>query len=368
MAAKTGKGYETHGDRFRVKVRENGKSRYFSFSTPEEAAAYYANQQSPVMKAYRNYQRTGEIIPTAKVVGPTVVAYARDVFAARALKRNTVDSYETSLRRIEREPLGSMEVTTVGARQVREFFGKVEKNRANVKAVLDMTFVAAHREGMIRENPMLAANIKLQKRRQKNIKALTPSEIDRIAEAARHERDALAIRLGGFAGLRAGEVGGLNAEDVDEERCRITIRRNAQRYTKVAGESSSIGIGTPKTDAGERTVPVDCDLVADLVAYIEANPPLADGTIFHTSYGNPVTDQVLSYNLIRAAKAAGLQRTTFHDLRHAYATNLALGGLPMTVLQRVMGWSSIRMTDTYAHVQAEDVDAAAAITARQRNS
>jgi hypothetical protein len=54
MAAKTGKGYERHGDRFRVKVRENGKSRYVSFATPDDAAAYYANQQSPVMKAYRN--------------------------------------------------------------------------------------------------------------------------------------------------------------------------------------------------------------------------------------------------------------------------------------------------------------------------
>jgi site-specific recombinase XerD len=112
---------------------------------------------------------------------------------------------------------------------------------------------------------------------------------------------------------------------------------------------------------------VDCDLAADLAVYVDTHPPLDDGTIFHTAQGNPVTDQVLTYNLIRAAKAAGLQRVTFHDLRHAYATNLALGGLPMPVLQRIMGWSGIRMTDTYAHIQAEDIDAAAAITARQRN-
>jgi hypothetical protein len=148
MAAKTGKGYSKHGDRYRVLVRENGKAHWVSFQTEKEAAAYFANQQSPVMKAYRNYQRTGEIIPTAKVVGPTVVEYGREVFAARDLKRNTQEMYANALRRIEREPLGSMEVTTVGPRDIRMFFGAVEKNRANVKAVLDMTFTTAKREGM----------------------------------------------------------------------------------------------------------------------------------------------------------------------------------------------------------------------------
>lgn len=369
MAAKTGKGYERHGDRFRVKVRrEDGSRGYMSFGTEAEAAAYHANEVSPVMKRYRDWQRTGEMFPTANVAGPTVVAYARDVFAARSLKRNTVDMYATALRRVEREPIGTMEVAAVGPRDIREFFTTVEKNRANVKAILDMTFTAAKREGIIRISPMEAAQIKLPTRRQKNIKAMTATEIERAAVAAGNDRDALTIRLGGFAGLRAGEVGGLNMEDIDEARCQITIRRNAQRYTKVAGESSSFAIGTPKTDAGERLVTVDRDLIADLVAYIKAHSPLADGTIFSTSYGNPVTDQVLSYNLVRAAAKAGLPRATFHDLRHAYATNLARGGLPMPVLQKVMGWSSIRMTDTYAHVQAEDVDAAAAITARQRNS
>jgi site-specific recombinase XerD len=200
-----------------------------------------------------------------------VVAYARDVFAARTLKRNTVDMYETALRRIEREPLGSMEVQIVGPTDIRKLFAAVTKSRANVKAVLDMTFTAAKREGLIRISPMEGANIKLPKRRQKNIKAMTVPEIERVAKAA-------------------------------------------------------------------------------------TNP----------MYGNPLTDQPLSWNLARASVAAGLPRATFHDLRHAYATNLALGGLPMPVLQRVMGWSSIRMTDTYAHIVAEDVDAAAAITTRQR--
>jgi integrase len=154
--------------------------------------------------------------------------------------------------------------------------------------------------------------------------------------------------------------------DIDFDRCRIHVRRNAQRYLKAEGETSSIGFDSPKSAASERAVDVDCDLTEELRRYVEAHAPLPDGTIFSTSYGNPVTDQVLTYSLKRATKLAGLPRATFHDLRHAYATNLAKAGLPMPVLQRVMGWSGIRMTDVYAHIQDEALGAAAEITARLR--
>jgi integrase len=366
VAAKTGQGFEKHGNKYRVKVREKGQARYVSFGTAAEAHAFATS-----LAAHPDRRIGLSPLVAAAITGrpstPPLVDYARDVFKGRTLKRNTQDMYETALRRIEREPLGAMEVAAVGPRQIREFFGAMEKNRANIKAVLDMTFTAAKREGLIRISPMETANIKLPNRRQKNIKPLTAAEVDRVAEAAGNDRDALAIRLGGFAGLRAGEVGGLRVDDIDFERRRIHIRRNAQRYTKREGDISSIHVGSPKSQTSERTVEVDSDLIEDLVAYIETNRPLADGTIFRTVQGNPVTDQVLTYNLIRATKAAGLQRATFHDLRHAYATNLALNGLPMPVLQRVMGWSSIRMTDTYAHLQDEAVGAAAVITARLRN-
>lgn len=172
MAAKTGKRYEKHGNRYRVKVRENGKARSVSFDTEAEAHAF-------AMSAEAHPDRRIGLSPliVAAISGgrstPTVVDYARHVFKARALKRNTQEMYETALRRIEREPLGTMEVAAVKPRDIREFFGAVQKNRANVKAVLDMTFVAAKREGLVRVSPMEAANIKLPKRRQKNIKALT---------------------------------------------------------------------------------------------------------------------------------------------------------------------------------------------------
>lgn len=301
--------------------------------------------------------------------GPPVVDYARSVFAGRALKRNTEDSYEAALRRIEREPLGTMPVTKVKPTDIRLFFGKVEKNRANVKAVLDMTFTAARREGLIRISPMDGANIKLPKRRQKNIKALTAGEVDRVALHATTDRDRLAIRLGGFAGLRAGEVGGLRVEDINFERCWIRVQNNAQRYTKREGERSSIGIDTPKSESSERTIEIGPELCAGphrVHREAPATPRRDDLPTRLTATLLPT--RCSRTTLVRAAKAAGLRRATFHDLRHAYATNLALNGLPMPVLQRVMGWSSIRMTDTYAHLQDDSVGEAATITAQLRKA
>jgi integrase len=355
-----------HRNRWIVEWREGGrgsKKQYRSFDSEKDAHTF---AHSPF--ARRTDTRVGILgmVDGFKQETPPVVVYARDVFAARDLKRNTREMYANALKRIEQEPLGSMDIGDVKPRDVRAFFSKVQRNRPNIKAVLDMTFVAARREGLIRESPMAGAGIKLPKRRQKDIRAMTAAEVDRVADASGNDRDALAIRLGGFAGLRAGEVGGLRAADIDFVRCRIHVRRNAQRYLKEKGESSSIGFDSPKSVASERAIDVDCDLTEELRRYTQTHAPLPDGTIFSTSYGNPVTDQVLTYSLKRATKEAGLPRATFHDLRHAYATNLAKAGLPMPVLQRVMGWSSIRMTDVYAHIQDEALGAAAEITARLR--
>ncbi len=52
MAAKTGKGYEKHGNKYRVKVRENGQARYVSFATEAEAHAFATSPAAYPVVAY----------------------------------------------------------------------------------------------------------------------------------------------------------------------------------------------------------------------------------------------------------------------------------------------------------------------------
>ena len=59
--------------------------------------------------------------------------------------------------------------------------------------------------------------------------------------------------------------------------------------------------------------------------------------------------------------AHGLQRIMLHEARHTYASLAAAAKVPIQVLSKMMGHSSISVTmDLYAHLYAEDMQNAAA--------
>jgi len=59
-------------------------------------------------------------------------------------------------------------------------------------------------------------------------------------------------------------------------------------------------------------------------------------------------------------KKAGLPRIRFHDLRHTCASLLLQAGVPVTVVSKMLGHASAKMTlDVYAHVMPEALDEAA---------
>lgn len=74
-----------------------------------------------------------------------------------------------------------------------------------------------------------------------------------------------------------------------------------------------------------------------------------------------------------AWKAAGLQRVTYHEFRHAFASTMIEAGINAKALQTYMGHKSITVTyDTYGHLMpgSEDqfVALAEAYHARPRDS
>ena len=52
----------------------------------------------------------------------------------------------------------------------------------------------------------------------------------------------------------------------------------------------------------------------------------------------------------RAARAANLERVSWHTLRHTCASWLVMRGVSLRIVQAVLGHASIRQTETYAHL------------------
>jgi integrase len=54
-----------------------------------------------------------------------------------------------------------------------------------------------------------------------------------------------------------------------------------------------------------------------------------------------------------ACRRAGIEGLTFHDLRHTFATRLAEAHFPLTTIKELLGHSTIRMTERYAHATGQ---------------
>jgi site-specific recombinase XerD len=53
-----------------------------------------------------------------------------------------------------------------------------------------------------------------------------------------------------------------------------------------------------------------------------------------------------------AQRRSGLRRIKWHELRHSFASILASRGMPLFILRALLGHSSVKMTERYAHLGA----------------
>ena len=51
-----------------------------------------------------------------------------------------------------------------------------------------------------------------------------------------------------------------------------------------------------------------------------------------------------------AQRKSGLRRIKWHELRYSFASILTTGGAPLRIVQSLLGHSTIRMTERYAHL------------------
>jgi integrase len=73
--------------------------------------------------------------------------------------------------------------------------------------------------------------------------------------------------------------------------------------------------------------------------------PLGDGGVIHYDTARAAID--------RAIKRAEVKHGTPHDLRHSCARNMILAGVPITIVQRQLGHTTLAMTQRYCSADAK---------------
>lgn len=155
----------------------------------------------------------------------------------------------------------------------------------------------------------------------------------------------IAFILGAFAGLRQGEVVGLQLGDVDFMRPQIHVRRQVQRESP-----HPIEIRAPKYHS-ERTIHLPQSVPQEISRHLQEFGTCGDEQwLLLGRDGGPMWPRLHEYRFTKAAKKAGLPFTS-HDLRHYFASGLIAAGCDVVVVQRAMGHKSASVTlDTCSHL------------------
>ncbi|CAM4473318.1 tyrosine-type recombinase/integrase [Corallococcus exiguus] len=240
---------------------------------------------------------------------------------------------------------------SASARAVRKRMNKAPKPLSlktinNVLTVLQKLLALAEEQGAIPQ----ATRVKIFRKLPKPpFDFLSFEEAEQLLAVAEPEwRAVLFVAI--KAGLRQGELIGLQWNDLDLPRSTLHVRRTIWRGVE----------GLPK-GGRERAV----ELPASVVDALKAHRHLRGRFVFCQEDGQPLTKGKMAAPLSRALRAAGITREVgqigWHDLRHTYGSHLAMRGVPLKVIQELMGHSTIEMTMRYAHLSPDTRRAAVSV-------
>lgn len=222
--------------------------------------------------------------------------------------------------------------------------GRLKRATINRRvAALQALLAWGAKEGLCR------AALKLPKLAQSDSKVvtrfLTEGERARLmaelaAREARSGRDYLrpAVILSLNTGIRKGTLLGLRWGDVDF----------ASRTLRLRAEIMKAG--------REAVVPLNDLALAALLEWRAFCGAECVGYVFPAENGARRNDTSKAF--MRVMDKAGIKNFTWHCLRHDFASQLAMKGVPMHVIQKLMCHGSLAMTQRYAHLSPNSLEEA----------
>lgn len=164
---------------------------------------------------------------------------------------------------------------------------------------------------------------------------LSPEECELLitcSDGAVREMILTALRTG----MRQGELKGLQWSSIDWQNRNIAVQHSRCDRAKA--------LVSPKSNR-VRYIPMDIDVHETLYRRKKAT-----GYVFLDTDGKPFDHKRLDRRMEKICKKAGLRRITWHILRHTFASHLAIRGVPLHVVQQLLGHANIATTVRYAHV------------------
>ena len=292
----------------------------------------------------------------------------------RGVKHNTQANYNFVINVIKKEDFGAKRIDKIKLSDAKTWLIKLQDDGRgyssihSIRGVVRPAFQMAVDDDLINKNPFefqLATVVVNDSVTREAITRKQQREFLRFIKEDKHfckYYDGIYILF--HTGLRVSEFVGLTINDIEFDKERIKVDHQLQRTRNMKYE-----ILTPKTEKGERYVPMQKD-VADCFRRIIQNrkhpkiEPMIDGysgflfldkndmpmvALHWEKYFQHIREK---YNSIYKVQMPCI---TPYVCRHTFCSNMAKSGMNPKTLQYIMGHSDIGVTlNTYTHLGAED--------------
>ena len=307
------------------------------------------------------------------------VGQACDAWLAskHSLKPSTLRGHQVKLQVLCAE-LGHIEVQKLTKAVLDDLIGRLRRGEVTGRKVWSprscnylLYLITAVLEDQVKQGNVVRNVAELVDRVAGNpqkFQTLTEAEMFAILGHDCRDRHLWALAL---YGLRRGEISGLrwcNVNLTDRAVDGLPARSLRVVENRVIVRSR-IEVGTPKSKASNRTLPMPDDVVELLRAARKRQ--LAERLAFGPGYGSgeyvaadetgqPYHPGLLTIRWGKMLYGLGIRHVRLHDARHTCATLMHLRGVPIAVIAAWLGHASAAFTlSVYAHSQDEALRAAA---------
>lgn len=357
------------GARYRARYRDRtGRIHTASFADGKKGAARrWLDEQSAA-------DVTG-VLARADAGDVAFRDYAEAWRASQMHRASTAEKIESLLRRHAYPHLGDRPVGDVVPSEVQAWVKRLSATLAPstvavVHGVVAGVFRAAAADRLIATSP--CEGTRLPRGEADEVVPLPLDTVAAIADGLPAHLSA-AVTLAAATGIRVSEALGLTVDrtGLQPPSTNPEVRIDRQ-LVWLSGKGAHLG--PPKSRASRRSIPLPATAADALARHLAAFPPetitmpCRDDAgrewtedvelVFTTEAGAPVRRSHWAEHWGRAVAAAGApEGTTFHDLRHFYASLLIRHSESVKVVQARLGHATAAETlDTYSHLWPDSED------------
>lgn len=309
-----------------------------------------------------------------------------EILKSSGIKASTFERYEGIYRNyFEKNSLAYTRLDDIQRIIIQKYYntlfenGKTHSQIKNANKLLNMFFKYAMIEGYVLRNPCFGINLDSYREAEIEkelkfedvfddeladegvIETFSDDEIVKLM-SIKNRKLSILIRLALGTGLRQGELLALEQTDIKDMTVRVTkTLRVIKIFDSPKNYRYEFRITSPKTKKSRRKVTIPSELKKDLVELnkIRNKERLKLGEfyqennlLFPSETGTYIDAKNLRTAWKRALNRLNISYKKFHSLRHTYATQLLKNGAQLITVSRLLGHSSIKTTEIYAHVLA----------------